>query len=165
VGAAGLVALLAAATALFALGVFLVRIGGDYQILSGLKRRSPDQIAVADLVAQYEGFSTGIFKFRFLNLVRAKGLLSRSGDVVMLEEFAADIEFDRHRRVHAKDAGRLLKFWKMLEFSTGYRLERRDEIYILLEDLVRAASGSQAAPQALTDGSSNLDLASGDQRN
>jgi hypothetical protein len=40
----------------------------------------------------YRGFSTGVFKFRFLNLVRTRGMLSRPSDLTALQEFAAVLQ-------------------------------------------------------------------------
>jgi hypothetical protein len=133
--------------ALLSLGMFLGRVCRDYQVFSKLKRRDLTQFESPEFFALYRGFSTGIFKFRFLNLVRTRGMLSRPSDLTALQEFAADVVADHGRDGVGSARNRiLLLFWRVLDFSTsGYKLECRDEIYILIEDLVRVGPGSQVS--------------------
>jgi hypothetical protein len=146
--------------ALLALGMFLTRISRDYQIFSGLKQRELGQLELAEFFELYQRLATGMFKFRFLNLVRTRGMLSRSVDLAGLQEFAAHVTggHGHHRDIFGSGHALMRAYWRILDFSTsGYKLECRDEIYILIEDLVKLGPVLQVAVNR----SPNLDFARG----
>jgi hypothetical protein len=143
-----LAGILFAAILLLTLGTAVVRTYKDYREFSKLKPNFIVQIDYPALRTYYAGFSTGIFKFRFLNLVRTRGLLSRISDLAALEKLAEDVMVDhRFRRDELAHDHKWLQFWRLLDFSpASYKLERRDEIYMLMEDLVRGGTISLVAP-------------------
>jgi NACHT domain len=142
-------------------GMFLVRTFKDYQLFSKFKRQNLQRVEPVEFFAHYKSFATGMFKFRFLNLVRSRGLLARSGDLPALQKFAAGI-FDRdHSESVRTNVIKLL--WRFSDFSiSGYKLECRDEVYMLIEDLVRAGLSSQVA-RGVVIRTSDLDLSAGDE--
>jgi NACHT domain len=140
-----------------AIGIFLVRAGSDYRNFSKLRRQVQDPIDAADLVEKYDSISTGYFKFRFLNLIRTRGLLSRASDLAALQKFA--------EKVSAENDSAKRDTWSFVAYAfvSTYKLERRDEIFILIEDLMRAGSSLQTAVRFADSGELGLTETAGEQ--
>jgi hypothetical protein len=138
-------------------GIFLVRAWKDYRIFREFRRGTAREIDVSDLSEWYWKFSTGLFKLKFLNLVRTQGLASRTSNMTVLRKFAEQVAFDGDQAGSAGSPG-----WSgllsVLDFSvSGYKIERRDEVYILIEDLMRLGSSSQVVFPFVDNTQSNLD--------
>jgi hypothetical protein len=121
--------------AMFLVGamLFSARMFADYLRFLRWRRSSQLSIGVNELSTQYHQFRSNFFRFRFLNAIRCDGLLSPSSDPATLVKFAATL--DDLRPSDSKLVG-------VLEAATFRSIapECRDEVFIMLEGLLRARS-------------------------